>query len=68
MKNINMTVSQNVLTVTIDLSEDHGPSKSGKTIMIASTAGNVDVTGHDLAHEIKLGINCYRYAEKKEGA
>jgi len=67
MKNINMNVSQNVLTVTIDLSEDHGPSKSGKTIMIASTEGNVDVTGHDLPHSIKLGINCYRYAEKKGG-
>lgn len=65
MKNINMTVSRNVLTVTIDLSKDQGPSKSGKTIMIASTQGNVDVTGHDLTHDIKLGINCYRYTEKK---
>ena len=58
-----MDVSNNVLTVTIDLSQDQGPSKTGKTIMIASTEGNVDVTGHDLPYDIKLGVNCYHYAD-----
>ena len=63
MKNINMDVSKNVLTVTIDLSEDQGPSKSGKSVIIASTEGSVDVTGHDLPYPIKLGINCYHYTD-----
>ena len=63
MKNINMDVSDNVLTVTIDLSQDQGPSKSGKTVMIASTGGNVDITGHDLPYVIKLGINCYHHTD-----
>lgn len=61
MKNINMDVSDNVLTVTIDLSQDQGPSKSGKTMVIGTTEGNVDVTGHSLGYVIKLGVNCYHY-------
>ena len=63
MKNISMEVSGNVLTVTIDLSKDQGPSKSGKTVVIASTAGNVDIPGHDLPYVIKLGLNCYHYTD-----
>ena len=34
---------------------NHGPSKSGKTITVASTKGNIDFEG------VKLGLNCYRY-------
>jgi hypothetical protein len=63
LKNINMDVSDNVLTVTIDLSQDQGPSKSGKTVVIASREGNVDVTGHSLPYAIKLGVNCHHYPD-----
>ena len=57
MKNINMTVNGNILTVTIDLSKNHGRSKTGKTTIVATTAGNVEVpdTGG-----VKLGINAYK--------
>jgi hypothetical protein len=34
-----------------------GPSSSGKTIIIASTEGNVAVDGHE---EAKVGLNVYR--------
>ena len=47
MKNIEMTVEGETLTVKIDLSKDFGPSKSGKTIIIASTEGNVSVPERD---------------------
>jgi hypothetical protein len=57
MKNVNATVSGTVLTVTIDLAADHGPSKSGKTTVVATTEGNVSVPGFP---EIKLGINAYK--------
>jgi hypothetical protein len=67
MKNIKMDVLDNLLTITIDLTQDQGLSKSGKTIMIASTEGNVNVTGHDLPYGIKLGLNCYHYPEEKGG-
>jgi hypothetical protein len=43
MKNIEMTVEGETLIIKVDLSKDFGPSKSGKTIIIASTEGNVSV-------------------------
>lgn len=46
------------ITITIDLSKSLGPSKSGKTILVASTYGNQTVStpkGH-----VSLGVNCYR--------
>ena len=46
MKNVRMTVEGNILTI-VDLSKEFGPSASGKTIIIASNAGNVPVTDRD---------------------
>lgn len=57
MKNVEMTVDGNILTIKVDLSKDFGPSSSGKTIIIASTEGNVAITGHE---EAKIGLNVYR--------
>ncbi len=42
---------------TIDITKEFGPSKSGKSITIASTEGNVSIPDHD---EIKIGLNIYR--------
>ena len=55
MTNVDLKKDGNILTIKIDLSQEHGPSKSGKTITIASTKGNVEV-----APGIKLGLNCYK--------
>ena len=57
MKNITQKVTGDVLTITVDLSKKFGTSKSGKSIVIASTEGNVSVEGHP---EIKAGINIYK--------
>ena len=57
MKNIDMTVEENILTIRVDLAKEFGISKSGKSITIASTEGNVSVPGHE---EIKIGLNIYR--------
>ena len=38
MKNVEMSVEDNILTIHVDLSKDHGPSKSGKTTVIATTS------------------------------
>ncbi len=43
--------------VKVDLTKDFGPSSSGKTIIIASTEGNVTIDGHE---EAKVGLNVYR--------
>ena len=56
MKNVEMSVSGNILTITVDLSKEFGPSASGKTTIIASTEGNVSVPNR----EEKVGLNVYR--------
>ena len=57
MKNVDMKVEGNTLTITVDISKDYGESKSGKSITIASTEGNISIPGHE---EIKIGLNIYR--------
>ena len=59
MKNIEMTVDGETLIIKVDLSKDFGPSKSGKTIIVASTEGNVTIPERDE----KIGLNIYRYPE-----
>ena len=56
MKNVEMTVDGNILTITVDLTKEFGPSSSGKTIIIASTEGNVAIPDR----EEKVGLNVYR--------
>ncbi len=56
MKNIEMKVEGNVLTLKIDLTKDFGRSASGKTIMIATTEGNQPVPGSPAV----LGLNLYK--------
>lgn len=57
MKNVDMTVEGDRLVITVDLAQEFGVSKTGKSITIASTEGNVSVPGHE---EIKIGVNVYR--------
>lgn len=64
MKNVNATISGNTLTITIDLTKEFGPSKSGKTIVIASTEGNKALT-HPGTGEVMLGLNLYKYPNSK---
>ena len=56
MKNVQMVVAGDILTITVDLTKEFGPSSSGKTIIIASTEGNVAVPERDE----KIGLNVYR--------
>ena len=56
MKNVDMSIDGNILTIKVDLSKEFGPSSSGKTIIIASTEGNVAVP----EREEKVGLNVYK--------
>jgi hypothetical protein len=56
MKNVEMTVEGTTLTIKVDLSKEFGPSASGKTIIIASTEGNVTIPNRTE----KVGLNVYR--------
>ena len=55
MKNVELSVKGNTLTITVDLTKEFGPSSSGKTVIIASTEGNFPLAGRN---EI-VGLNVY---------
>jgi hypothetical protein len=56
MKNVDMQVENNILTIKVDLSKNYGPSNSGKSFVIASTEGNQTVGSTDC----KIGLNIYK--------
>lgn len=56
MKNIDMVVEGDILTIKVDLSQRFGKSSSGKSIIIASTEGNQSIPSND---DIKIGLNIY---------
>jgi len=58
-KNVEVDVAGEILTIRVDLSKEFGPSRSGKTIIVASTEGNQLVFGR----EEKIGLNVYRKIE-----
>lgn len=60
-KNVEIKVEKKKLVIEIDLSKDFGPSESGKTIIVATTSGSMDIPGFE---GYKLGINCYKKKEK----
>jgi len=57
MKNMEMVLNGNILTITVDLSKDFGPSTSGKSIIIASSEGNQSIPERE---EVKIGLNIYK--------
>ena len=59
VKNVEMTVEGDTLVIKVDLKKDFGQSKSGKTIIVASTEGNATVPGR----QEKIGLNVYRYPD-----
>ena len=56
MKNVKLQVKGNILTIEVDLARNFGSSASGKTIIVATTSGNVDIPRRD---EV-VGLNVYR--------
>jgi len=57
VKNVKLDLNKNILTITIDISKEFGPSSSGKTTIIASTEGNQPLPGCD---DVKIGLNVYK--------
>lgn len=58
-KNIDTKVTGTKLVISIDLAGAREGSKSGKSEVIASTHGNVEVGRTPDGRPVKLGINCY---------
>jgi len=61
-KNISYAIDGNNLVLTIDMSQDFGDSKSGKTTIVASTEGNKQIG------DVRVGINVYKYKAAKAKA
>jgi len=61
MKNVDLKVEGDILTIKVDLAKEFGPSASGKTIIIATTEGNQTIPGHE---NMKVGLNIYKKPPK----
>ena len=57
MYNVEFEVQGDQLIIRIDLSQELGVSSSGKSVIIATTGGNVEVPGWEA---VKVGLNVYR--------
>jgi hypothetical protein len=57
MENVEIKVEGDIMTIKVDLSKEQGLSKSGKTMIIASTG-----PGHKLSERqgVTVGLNVYR--------
>ena len=54
--NVNLSVAGNILTITVDLSLTRGMSSTGKTQVVASTRGFVDLPTHQ-GTTVALNVN-----------
>ena len=60
MKNISMRLEGQYLVMKVDLSKTFGESRTGKTEVVATTHGNIDVPGQSECG-IKIGVNVFKY-------
>lgn len=57
MENVQFEVQGTRLMIVVDLEQEIGESASGKSVIIATTGGNVSVPGYE---NVKVGLNVYR--------
>ena len=57
MQNVAFEVQGDQLIIRVDLSQELGVSSSGKSVIIATTGGNMAVPGWEA---VKVGLNVYR--------
>lgn len=56
MENMKMIVKGDILHIEVDLSAKGTPSKTGKTIVIATSRGSAKIPGR----EERVGLNVFR--------
>ena len=57
MQNVDVKVKDGKAVITIDLNKEFGPSRTGKTIIVASTHGNQPIGDNG----VRLGLNAYKF-------
>lgn len=56
--NVMSEINGNILTLTVDLSQENGMSTSGKTVKVGAVAGNTKVMGpENKEYMISLSVN-----------
>ena len=58
MINVTQELKGTILILTVDISQDHGPSKTGKSHIIATTSGIINVFHAD--NGAKFGLNVFK--------
>lgn len=58
MTNVSYKVEGDKLVIEVDLTQEHGKSASGKTIIIASTRGNASIPYK--GGNVTMGLNVYK--------
>jgi hypothetical protein len=61
MQNVKMEVQNDVLIIAVDMKAARTPSKSGETMVIASTKGNAKLPGLE---QVRVGLNVFEYKPK----
>jgi len=54
-----VSINKNVLTIAVTLNDPPVPSKSGKTLVVASTHGNLATTAQVDGKPVIIGLNAY---------
>lgn len=57
MINVKTRIEKEKLIIEVDLSQEFGLSSSGKSVVVASTQGNIALPGRE---DVKVGLNVYR--------
>ena len=58
MINVTQELKGTILILTVDISQDQGPSKTGKSHIIATTGGIISVKNAD--NGAKFGLNVFK--------
>lgn len=54
-----VTIENNELVIRIPIEEPPRPSKSGKSLIVASSGGNVTTSCTVEGRQVVVGLNCY---------
>lgn len=66
MKNVEFIIKKDQLVIRIDLTQEHGTSKSGRSRIIASSEGNVPLCDRNGLRSEILNINLTRKIPRDE--
>jgi hypothetical protein len=67
MKNLAFSIEDNTLIIKIDLSQDHGLSRSGRSRIVSTSGGNLRLFDTNGFRNEKLNFTLSREIDKDKG-